>query len=271
MFKISKMGKLVITCTLIMALVMPIVGFADDQLQLNESADKFEMLNRNMERGINNPDRKNAAKVLNVVEEYSPETLSDWEALTEERKTLLEDIHELKKDIRELRAEKSDQRKENNRARFGEIKENSKAERNTLRTELAEKVRSGEITMEEAKAQLKEFGEIQRETGQAKKEEIKRKIEDWKTEKKAELEEWKEEHQDEIDKIKDHRSQVLTLKDELKLAVEADDAETVKALLNELYIKIQEGNSFLASRLELLREKYDIISTMKDVVISDML
>ncbi len=271
MFKIGKIGKLVIACALIMALVMPIVGFADNQLQLNEPANKSQMLKRNMERGIVNPERKDVTKLLEVVEEYSPETLSDWEALAEERKTVLEDIHELKKDIRELREERSDKRKENNRGRFEEIKENSKTERNTLRTELAEKVRNDEITMEEAKAQLKEFIEAQKETGQAKKEEIKGKIEEWKIEKKAELEEWKEEHQDEIDKIKNHRSQVATLKEELKLAVEADDAETVKALLSELYPKIQEGNNFLVSRLELLREKYDIISTIEDVVISDML
>lgn len=269
MFKKFRIGKMVAVCTLILALVTPMVGFADDTVEANEPATKPRVLNRNVERSIVKPDREKVERFLVVVEKYSPETLSDWEALAEERKGILEDILEVREDIRELRGEKVEDRKEIRRENVERIRDNFREEAAGFRAELAEKVRNGEMTREEAKAQLTEYAEGRKEMAEAKRDEYKGKVEEWKAEKKAKLEEWKEEHQDEIDRFKAKREEIMALREELKAAVEADDAEAVKAALNELYPEMQQVNNFLANRLEWLQEKYDQISTMEDIVISE--
>lgn len=271
MLKKFRIGKLVLACTLIMALLIPIVGFADGTTEINEPSDKASMFNKNIERPIVNPDRENVERFLGVVKKYSPETLSDWESLAEERKNIIEDIHNVKEDIRELRNQNMEKRKENRRE-FGEkIRENHKNIRDEFAQELVEKIKSGEITREEAREQLKNYVENNKNIAEGKRDEFKDRIEEWKTEKRLKLEEWKTDHQNEIDRIKAKREEVLGLRDELKASVEADDAEAVKEILSRLYPEIELSNEFLAKKLEWIKEKYNHISTMEEVVISDEL
>lgn len=259
MLKKSKVGKFVISISLVLGLLIPSMSFADGELgETGKTEEKsfeigraFEKFDRKRPEGrFKRPDMEREGKLLEVVEKYSPETLKDWNNAIETRKELHDELIDMKE---ELKGSK-ERRKEFIEERKRDMKESYKKANFEEFNKLKEKVNNGEITKEEAWEQLKEIKENHIELAEEKKEELKE---------KREL--WRENLKEKTEQIKAHREEMRTLRSELIEAVEADDSEKVKSILSELLVEFENTNDKLAEKIENFKEKQIEIITNEEI------
>lgn len=246
MLKNSKLLKTTCALALVASLVIPTIAMADDTEPQTQPEPRHKM-----ERKVDFKEKSD--DLLGIVEEYSPETLSDWTSLVEEREGIHEEMKTVMDSLRELRGEEIGERRNARSMRKGEISEELKAKMDELRA----KIENGEISKEELMTQRQEFAQTQRDS-------MKEEFEGFKAERKAKNEEWKLEHQEEFEAAKAKREEMKTLHGELKSAVEADDAETVKELLDQLFTEFEAHNAQLADRLVAMEQRCEEIKSEQE-------